>query len=154
MYIPVSIHAKEPWKPTNFPVFDSTGTSLAKCPLACMLLHPVSRHLTHLPFSRVSLRPTDELCSNGYQVLVTNTARDLTHLVHDKELLVAYIKETIGLGDDVKVVEILWHSDFRYVQRFLLYWILKICFGRPNIRMVDKFGVGRVFVAGGMSLRD
>ena len=85
-----------------------------------MLLHPVSRHLTYLPFSRVSLRPTNELGSNGYQVLVTNTARDLTHLVHDKELLVAYIKETIGLGDDVKVVEILWLSDFRYVQRSFL----------------------------------
>ena len=116
----VYLHAKEPWKPINLPVLDSTGTSLVKCLLACRLSHPCFPSSTHLPFSRVFLRPTDELGSNGYQVLVTNAARDLTHLVHDKELLVAYIKETIGLGDDVKVVEILWLSDFRYVQRFLL----------------------------------
>ncbi|KIM53640.1 hypothetical protein SCLCIDRAFT_428502 [Scleroderma citrinum Foug A] len=84
-----------------------------------------------MPISMVSLRPTDELGSDGYQVLISNTARDLTHLVHNEELLVAYIKDAIGLGDDVKILEVLWLSDFR-----------------PNIRMVNRFGVGRVFVAG------
>lgn len=73
-------------------------------------------YLTHLSLLRVSFRPTDELGSNGYQVFITDTARDLTHLVHDEKLLVAYIKEAIGLRDDDKAAEVLWVSDFRYVR--------------------------------------
>ena len=79
----------------------------------------ISHHLTYLPLLSVSLRPTDELGTNGYQVLMTDAARDLTHLVHDEELLLAYIKETIGLRDDDKPAKVLWVSDFRYVRSFI-----------------------------------
>ncbi|KAI6008119.1 hypothetical protein F5J12DRAFT_936607 [Pisolithus orientalis] len=50
---------------------------------------------------------------------------DLKGLARDEEALVSYIKDFIGLGDDVEVKEVI-----------------------PNIRLVNKFGVGRIFICG------
>jgi len=50
-------------------------------------------------------------------------------LVSDKEALFSIVKE--ALNAPVEILELVWISEFR-----------------PNIRMVDKFGKGRVFVAG------
>ncbi|KAI6117244.1 FAD binding domain-containing protein [Pisolithus croceorrhizus] len=88
-------------------------------------------HFGMISQEMISLRPTDELGKDGYQILITSRVRELKGLAQDEEALVNCIKELIGFGDDVKVKEVMWASEFR-----------------PNMRMVDKFGVGRVFVAG------
>ncbi|KAI6099524.1 FAD binding domain-containing protein [Pisolithus croceorrhizus] len=88
-------------------------------------------HFGTISQEMISLRPTDELGKDGYQLLITSRVRELKGLAQDEEALMNCIKELIGLGDDVKVKEVMWASEFR-----------------PNMRMVDKFGVGRVFVAG------
>ncbi|KAI6008117.1 FAD binding domain-containing protein [Pisolithus orientalis] len=80
----------------------------------------------------ISLRPTDELGKDGYQILIGSHVRDMKGLPQDEEALLNCIKDFIGLGDDVNVKEVMWVSEFR-----------------PNMRMVNKFGVGRAFVAGG-----
>ncbi|KAI5982339.1 FAD binding domain-containing protein [Pisolithus albus] len=79
----------------------------------------------------IALRPIDELGKDGWQFMMRGRPTDLQGLVRDEEALVKCIGDFVGLGDDVKVKEVLWVSDFR-----------------PNMRMVDKFGVGRIFVAG------
>ncbi|KAI6108293.1 FAD binding domain-containing protein [Pisolithus sp. B1] len=79
----------------------------------------------------VTFRPTDELGKDGWQFVISGRAVDQKGLVRDEEALVNCIQDFVGLKDDVKVKEVMWASDFR-----------------PNIRMVDKFGVGRIFVAG------
>ncbi|KAI6108283.1 FAD binding domain-containing protein [Pisolithus sp. B1] len=79
----------------------------------------------------IALRPTDELGKDGWQFMMRGRPIDLQGLARDEEALVNCIKGFVGLGDDIKVKEVMWVSDFR-----------------PNMRMVNKFGVGRIFVAG------
>ncbi|KAI6098041.1 FAD binding domain-containing protein [Pisolithus thermaeus] len=79
----------------------------------------------------IALRPTDELGKDGWQFMMRGRPIDLQGLVRDEEALINCIKGFVGLGGDIKVKEVMWVSDFR-----------------PNMRMVDKFGVGRIFVAG------
>ncbi|KAI6117888.1 hypothetical protein EV401DRAFT_2179727 [Pisolithus croceorrhizus] len=79
----------------------------------------------------IALRPTDELGKDGWQFMMRGRPIDLQGLARDKEALVNCMKGFVGLGDDVKVKEVMWVSDFR-----------------PNMRVVNKFGVGRIFVAG------
>ncbi|KIK12274.1 hypothetical protein PISMIDRAFT_689608 [Pisolithus microcarpus 441] len=90
-------------------------------------LSPMSRDV------RISFRPTDELGKDGWQFGMSSCTVDLKGLVHDEEALVNCIQDSVGLGDHVKVKEVMWVSDFR-----------------PNMRMVNKLGAGRIFVAGGM----
>ncbi|KAI6154838.1 FAD binding domain-containing protein [Pisolithus tinctorius] len=79
----------------------------------------------------VALRPTDELGKDGWQFIMTSSTVDLKGLAQDEEALVNCIKDFVGLGDVVQIKEVMWVSEFR-----------------PNIRLVNKFGVGRIFVAG------
>ncbi|KAI6033342.1 FAD binding domain-containing protein [Pisolithus marmoratus] len=79
----------------------------------------------------ISLRPTDELGKDGWRMIISGRRTDLEGLIHDQEAFVNCIHDFIGLGDGVKVKEVMWASEFR-----------------PNMRTVDKFGVGRIFVAG------
>ncbi|KAI5999461.1 FAD binding domain-containing protein [Pisolithus marmoratus] len=79
----------------------------------------------------ITFRPTNELGKDGWQFMMTSRTADLKGLVHDENALVRRIKDFVGLGDDVKVKEVMWVSEFR-----------------PNMRMVNKFGLGRIFVAG------
>ncbi|KIO07921.1 hypothetical protein M404DRAFT_376473 [Pisolithus tinctorius Marx 270] len=79
----------------------------------------------------ITLRPTNELGKDGWQVGISSGTTDLKGLARDEEALVSCIKDFIGLGDDVKVKEVMWVSEFR-----------------PNIRLVNKFGVGRIFICG------
>ncbi|KAI5988794.1 FAD binding domain-containing protein, partial [Pisolithus albus] len=79
----------------------------------------------------ISLRPPDELGNDGWQFVVVNPSFDGQDLAQDETALVDHIKDFTGLGDDVTIKEVMWVSGFR-----------------PNIRMVNKFSVGRAFVAG------
>ncbi|KIK20926.1 hypothetical protein PISMIDRAFT_12671 [Pisolithus microcarpus 441] len=80
---------------------------------------------------RISLHPTDELGNGGWQFVIVNPTFDAQDLAQDETALVNRIKDFTGLGDDVKIKEMFTHP-----------WT------RPNIRMVNKFSVGRAFVAG------
>ncbi|KAI6008121.1 hypothetical protein F5J12DRAFT_905245 [Pisolithus orientalis] len=86
-------------------------------------------HFGTMSQDMISLRPTDELGKDGYQFLITSRVRDLKGLVLDEEALLNCIKDFIGLDDDVN--------------QLLMYLAT-----RPNMRMVNKFGVGRAFIAG------
>ncbi|KAI6033343.1 FAD binding domain-containing protein [Pisolithus marmoratus] len=79
----------------------------------------------------VTLRPTDELGKDGWQIIMSGGITDLQGLTHDREAFVNCIHDFIGLRDEVKVKEVMWVSEFG-----------------PNMRMVNKLGVGRIFVAG------
>ncbi|KAI6033336.1 FAD binding domain-containing protein [Pisolithus marmoratus] len=79
----------------------------------------------------ITLRPTDELGKDGWQIIMSSRSNDLQGLIHNREAFVNCINDFIGLGDDVQVKEVVWASEFR-----------------PNMRTVNKFGVGRIFVAG------
>ncbi|KAI6108290.1 FAD binding domain-containing protein [Pisolithus sp. B1] len=71
------------------------------------------------------------LGKDGWQFVIVNPTVDAQDLAQDEAALVNRIKDFVGLGDDAKVKEVMWASAFR-----------------PNIRMVNKFGAGRAFVAG------
>ncbi|KAI6108243.1 FAD binding domain-containing protein [Pisolithus sp. B1] len=73
----------------------------------------------------ISFRPTDELGKDGWQFFMSSRTIDLKGLLRDEEALVNCIQDSVGLKDDVRVKEVM-----------------------PNMRMVNKLGVGRVFVAG------
>ncbi|KIK12276.1 hypothetical protein PISMIDRAFT_76704, partial [Pisolithus microcarpus 441] len=85
----------------------------------------------HMSHDLITLRPTDELGKDGWRFVMSSRTTDLEGLIHDEEALVNRIKDFVGLGDDFTVKEVMWTSEFR-----------------PNMRMVNKFGVGRIFVAG------
>ncbi|EIW78243.1 hypothetical protein CONPUDRAFT_83737 [Coniophora puteana RWD-64-598 SS2] len=78
----------------------------------------------------VSFRPTDEILGgDGWQLFIVGDKYDVDALISDKEALYSVIRETVNAP--VEFLELVWISEFR-----------------PNIRMVDKFGQGRAFVAG------
>lgn len=60
-----------------------------------------------------------------------------------------------GAGNLVKFGEITWVSNYRYAfhNRFVFGTMFTpSLFHRPNIRMVDSFGKGRVWLAGGENI--
>ncbi|KAH7925919.1 hypothetical protein BV22DRAFT_1128595 [Leucogyrophana mollusca] len=77
----------------------------------------------------VMLRPTEEVGEDGFQFVLVWRGVDVSKLVTDKEALYQTIREIIPT--EIEFKELVWASEFR-----------------PNIRMVNKFGEGRVFVAG------
>ncbi|KAI6008112.1 FAD binding domain-containing protein [Pisolithus orientalis] len=88
-------------------------------------------HFGHFSKDIISFRPTDEVGKDGYQFMIGSRIRDLKGLAQDEVALVNCIKDFVGLGDDVNVKELMWVSE-----------------SKPHMRMVNKFGVGRAFVAG------
>ncbi|KIJ67510.1 hypothetical protein HYDPIDRAFT_180357 [Hydnomerulius pinastri MD-312] len=85
----------------------------------------------------LTLRPTPEISpsGDGYNFLLALPAATHSYptMAHDRHALEQGFRGAI-FGDadgEVEVREVVWASEFR-----------------PNIRMVDRFGVGRVFVAG------
>ncbi|KAH7912300.1 FAD-binding monooxygenase [Hygrophoropsis aurantiaca] len=77
------------------------------------------------------LRPSDEFGEDGFQYMIfsPNSEMDLTKLAKDKEALFQTMLDLTGT--EIEFKELIWASEFR-----------------PNVRMVDSFGKGRVFVAG------
>ncbi|KAI5999441.1 hypothetical protein EDC04DRAFT_2612177 [Pisolithus marmoratus] len=70
----------------------------------------------------ITLHPTDELGKDGWQIIMSSCTNDLQGLIHNREAFVNCINEFIGLGDDIKVKEVVWASEFRWT--------------RPNMRTV------------------
>ncbi|KAG0702988.1 FAD binding domain-containing protein [Suillus ampliporus] len=77
----------------------------------------------------ISLRPTDEIAEDGWQFFIFSDDLDLTKIAESEELLFETIASLIPT--EVTFNKLIWMSEFR-----------------PNIRMVNKFSEGRVFVAG------
>ncbi|EGN99603.1 hypothetical protein SERLA73DRAFT_72407 [Serpula lacrymans var. lacrymans S7.3] len=77
----------------------------------------------------VILRPTDEFGPDGYQFIMAGPDLDTTLLAGNKDELFKCMSAIVGT--DITFGELRWVSEFR-----------------PNIRMVNTFGEGRVFVAG------
>jgi len=100
----------------------------------CLDVKGVDREHWHFFGSRSSdffmLRPTDEIAPDGFQFLISTKDHTPTQLLADEKLMTKCMSDLMGLEISIRKAVIL--SEFR-----------------PNIRMVDKFSVGRVFVAGG-----
>ncbi|KAI5999442.1 hypothetical protein EDC04DRAFT_3096085 [Pisolithus marmoratus] len=72
---------------------------------------------------RISFRPTDKLGSDGWQFGLSSRTTDLKGLIHDREALVNCIRDFIGIGDGVKVKEVMWVSEFRSIS-----FVVSSCF--------------------------
>ncbi|KAG1845152.1 FAD-binding monooxygenase [Suillus subluteus] len=77
----------------------------------------------------LSLRPTDEVGEDGWQFFLYGNELDLTKIAESEELVFETIASLIPT--EITFTKVVWMSDFR-----------------ANIRMVNKFSEGRVFVAG------
>ncbi|KAG2052432.1 hypothetical protein BDR06DRAFT_957725 [Suillus hirtellus] len=75
----------------------------------------------------VSSRPTDEISEDGWQFAIIDL--DMTKVAQSEELIFEIIASTIPT--EITFNKLVWVSEFR-----------------ANIRMVNKFSEGRVFVAG------
>ncbi|PSR72697.1 hypothetical protein PHLCEN_2v11392 [Hermanssonia centrifuga] len=81
----------------------------------------------HAPAAFVDLRPTEY---ENVFALLTYTPAGLDPLLQSHDALVTYLKETTN-RTDIEFGKTTWLSEYR-----------------PNIRMVNKFGEGRVYVVG------
>ncbi|KAG2103426.1 FAD binding domain-containing protein [Suillus discolor] len=77
----------------------------------------------------LSLRATDEIGEDGWQFYLYGRELDLTKIAESEELVFETIASLIPT--EITFKKVVWMSDFR-----------------ANIRMVNKFSEGRVFVAG------
>ncbi|KAG0708275.1 FAD binding domain-containing protein [Suillus ampliporus] len=77
----------------------------------------------------VSLRATDEIGEDGWQFFITDRESELTKIAQSEELIFETIASLIPT--EITFNKLSWVSEFR-----------------ANIRMVNKFSEGRVFVVG------
>ncbi|EMD32551.1 hypothetical protein CERSUDRAFT_118603 [Gelatoporia subvermispora B] len=77
----------------------------------------------------VFIRPT-EYKDDSFSMIASGNGLDVESIVADPDELVTFVRSTTD-RDDIELGKIKWISWYR-----------------PNIRMVNKFGEGRVFVAG------
>jgi len=84
---------------------------------------------------RLSLRPTGKDSSIFNFTIIGFDGKDYSELVSSEKALVKTLYETSGLSQqEVEFGDVIWTSKYS-----------------PHIRMVDRFQIGRVLVAGGMS---
>ncbi|KIJ59286.1 hypothetical protein HYDPIDRAFT_118715 [Hydnomerulius pinastri MD-312] len=76
----------------------------------------------------LTLRPSNEIGPDGFQFYMIGSG--ISNLISDHQAFFDYI-QSITTATDIEFREVIWVSEFR-----------------PNVRMVDKFGIGRVFIAG------
>jgi 2-polyprenyl-6-methoxyphenol hydroxylase-like FAD-dependent oxidoreductase len=83
----------------------------------------------HFKERGLSLRPTDEVGEDGWQFFLYGHELDIPRIAQSEELAFETIASLIPT--EITFTKVVWMSDFR-----------------ANIRMVNKFSEGRVFVAG------
>ncbi len=96
----------------------------------------------------MTIRQSEDPTANKYQFFVTGHQLDATTVASGRD---AFIKEFYAISGrtDIEFGELVWISNFRGVfSRRKNVRITYVSY-RPNIRMVDKYGSGRAFVAGG-----
>ncbi|KAK0214928.1 FAD binding domain-containing protein [Armillaria fumosa] len=86
----------------------------------------------------VTIRSSEDPTVNKYQFFIMGHQMDTTTVASGRE---AFIKEFYAISGrtDIEFGELVWISNFRGVY---------LAGNMPNIRMVDKYGSGRAFVAG------
>ncbi|KAF7356663.1 FAD-binding-3 domain-containing protein [Mycena venus] len=98
-----------------------------------VMVHGLDSKLWHMwgevGASWLSLRPTE--VPYMFTFLLTGPNIDHAHIIEHREALGPIFVEYTGRRRDLVFGDVVWLSHYR-----------------PSIRMVDKFGVGRVFVAG------
>ncbi|KAG1904383.1 FAD binding domain-containing protein [Suillus fuscotomentosus] len=95
----------------------------------------------------VSLRPTDEIGEDGWQFVIIDNDLDTTKVAQSEELIFEIIASAIPT--EITFKKLVWVSEFSV--SYLVAWMRFQCsfvYFRANIRMVNKFSEGRVFVAG------
>jgi hypothetical protein len=95
------------------------------------------------------LRPTDEIDEDGWQCLILGRDLDVSKVVKSEELVFEVIASLVPT--EITFTKLVWVSEFRCVCIFsarVNVGLTSVSF-RANIRMVNKFSEGRVFVAGG-----
>ncbi|KAG8213559.1 hypothetical protein J3R82DRAFT_10212 [Butyriboletus roseoflavus] len=99
----------------------------------CLEMEGIDRKHWHFLGSRSSnflmFRPTDEIAPDGFQFLMSMKDYNPKQLIADEKLMFKCMSELIG--HEIRVRKVVVLSEFR-----------------PNIRVVDKFGGGRVFIVG------
>ena len=97
----------------------------------------------------VTLRPTNEVGEDGWQFLIFGREIDITKIVQSEELIFETIASIVPT--EITFSKLPWVTDFRCVHVFSTGIDGRSSVSsRANIRMVNKFSEGRVFVAGGM----
>ncbi|OJA16660.1 hypothetical protein AZE42_09261 [Rhizopogon vesiculosus] len=76
----------------------------------------------------VSLRPTDEVGEDGWQFVILGADYDIEKIAQSQQLIFDIIASLVDM--DITFNKLIWATDYR-----------------ANIRMVNKFSEGRVFVA-------
>jgi hypothetical protein len=95
------------------------------------------------------LRPTDEIDEDGWQCLIFGGDLDISKVAESEDLIFEAIASAIPTK--ITFTKLIWMSEFRCVCIFstrVNVDLSSVSF-RANIRMVNKFSEGRVFVAGG-----
>ncbi|KAG1743422.1 hypothetical protein EDB19DRAFT_1827324 [Suillus lakei] len=82
----------------------------------------------------VSLRPTDEIGEDGWHFSIMGRDADATNLSQNEELIFETISSMSRM--EISFNKLVYSSEYR-----------------ANVRMVDKFSEGRVFLAGGTQLK-
>ena len=95
--------------------------------------------------SRLMLLPTNEIAPDGFQFMLTMKGHDSHKAAADEKLVVKYISELVG---QVNVRKVPFLSTYRSAV-FHGYVDQSYIVVSPNVRMVNKFGHGRVFIVGG-----
>jgi hypothetical protein len=98
-----------------------------------------------LTIHSISLRPTDEVGEDGWQFFIVEPDCDVEKIAQSQQLVYEGITQILPSTS--------WFGRL-ITSTFLSLLVhqteFKPIFFRPNIRMVNKFSEGRVFVAGGM----
>ncbi|PBK69092.1 hypothetical protein ARMSODRAFT_1019090 [Armillaria solidipes] len=107
----------------------------------------VWHHYGDMTTKSVTIRPSEDPTANKYQFFVSGHQIDATEIASGRD---AFIKEFYAISGrtDIEFGELVWMSNFRGVFFRREYVRITYVSYRPNIRMVDKYGSGRAFVAG------
>ncbi|KAK0436890.1 FAD binding domain-containing protein [Armillaria borealis] len=110
-------------------------------------LDEVWHHYGDMTTKSVTIRPSEDPTANKYQFFVSGHQIDATEIASGRD---AFIKEFYAISGrtDIEFGELVWISNFRGVFSRREYVRITYVSYRPNIRMVDKYGSGRAFVAG------
>jgi hypothetical protein len=96
------------------------------------------------------LRPTDEIDEDGWQCFIFGRDLDISKVAKSEELVFEAIASAIPT--EITFTKLVWMSEFQCVciPHTSVNIGLTSVSVRTNIRIVNKFSEGRVFVAGGM----
>lgn len=84
-------------------------------------------------------------------MLVSGHEVDLNALFASREALIKFVKDVTN-RPELEFGNMSWLSEWRSVRMtiaYLLWRDIYFTYFRPNIRMANKFGEGRVFITGG-----